>query len=77
MSQVDWEDINSKLPFGREEEDVERRKKIWAEIDVNGNGFVSLSEVSTVCRRILQKNLKIWSDAIEGNPRRLETGGGV
>ena len=49
MSQVDWEDINSKLPFGREEEEVERRRKIWAEIDVNGNGFVSLSEVSTVC----------------------------
>ena len=49
MSQVDWDDINSKLPFGREEEDTERRQKIWAEIDVNGNGFVSLSEVTTVC----------------------------
>ena len=49
MSQIDWADINSKLPFSREAEDTERRKEIWADIDVNGNGFVSLSEVTMVC----------------------------
>ena len=48
MSDLDWADINSKLPFSREEEEVERRKELWADIDVNGNGFVSLSEVTTV-----------------------------
>ena len=48
MSEVDWADINSKLPFSREEEEVERRKEMWESIDVNSNGFVSLSEVTTV-----------------------------
>ena len=48
MSELDWTDINSKLPFSREEEETERRKEIWAGIDVNGNGFLSLSEVTTV-----------------------------
>ena len=48
MSELDWADINSKLPFSREEEEAERRKEMWAGIDVNGNGFVSLSEVTTV-----------------------------
>ena len=48
MSEMDWSDINSKLPFSRDEEEVERRKEMWASIDVNSNGFVSLSEVTTV-----------------------------
>ena len=34
MSELDWTDINSKLPFSREEEETERRKEIWADIDV-------------------------------------------
>ena len=48
MSDLDWADINSKLPFSRDEEEAERRKEMWADIDVNSNGFVSLSEVTTV-----------------------------
>ena len=48
MSELDWADINSKLPFSRDEEEAERRKELWAAIDVNGNGFLSLSEVTTV-----------------------------
>ena len=58
MSELDWADINSKLPFSRDEEEAERRKDLWAGIDVNGNGFVSLSEVTTVrlCSGVYQQH---------------------
>ena len=64
---VDWEEINSKLPFARTkvaaapyisshfhnrlshvQEDYEARKELWEAIDVNGNGFLSLAEVTKV-----------------------------
>ena len=64
---MDWEEINSKLPFARTkvaaapyiltfpyhrlshvQEDYEARKELWEAIDVNGNGFLSLAEVTKV-----------------------------
>ena len=64
MSELDWADINSKLPFSRDEEEAERRKEIWAGIDVNGNGFVSLSEVTTV--RLCSLALTVNIDHLKG-----------
>ena len=76
MSQIDWTDINSKLPFGREPEETERRKEIWTSIDVNGNGFVSLSEVTTVscpAEALLSNEF----DPFEGSPRCAEAARGL
>ena len=54
---VDWDEINSKLPFARTkviisvhniiimekmQEDYAARKELWEAVDVNGNGFLSL-----------------------------------
>ena len=60
---VDWDEINSKLPFARTkviisvhniiimekmQEDYAARKELWEAVDVNGNGFLSLAEVTKV-----------------------------
>merc|ERR1711923_605673 len=43
---VPWETINEKLPFQRKKEAYEKRKSLWEQFDVNGNGFLSLAEVT-------------------------------
>ena len=43
---VDWERVNSRLPYGKEEK--EKRKEMWKAIDVNDNNYVSLSEITRV-----------------------------
>ena len=74
MSELDWADINSKLPFSRDEAEVELRKEMWAGIDVNGNGFVSLSEVTAVRLCSLAHS---QHRAFEVNPRCPETARGL
>jgi Ca2+-binding EF-hand superfamily protein len=46
MSGIDWEEINSKLPFKRTDEEKEQRKALFKQFDPNENGYLSLAEVS-------------------------------
>ena len=42
---IDWEEINSKLPYERTKEQRAKRKELFTQFDPNGNGFLSLAEV--------------------------------
>jgi len=44
-SEIDWETINSQLPYEHTEEDHAQRREIWNSMNVNGNKFLSLAEV--------------------------------
>ena len=46
MSDVDWAAINEKLPFERTDEAKEKRRELFKQFDPNGNGYLSLAEVS-------------------------------
>merc|ERR1712062_721126 len=50
---VPWETINEKLPFQRKKEAYEKRKSLWTHGDVNGNGFLSLAEVTKGIRDVI------------------------
>lgn len=45
---IDWEEINSKLPFERSEAAKAKRKALFRSFDPNGNGYLSLAEVSVM-----------------------------
>ena len=42
---IDWPALSRKLPTARDPETTERRKKLFRDADVNGNGFLSQAEV--------------------------------
>ena len=46
MGELDWAVINTRLPHKRTTEQYQIRKKMWGAIDVNDNGYVSLSEIT-------------------------------
>ena len=46
MANIDWEEINAKLPFERTDDGKEKRKELFKHFDPNENGFLSLAEVS-------------------------------
>ena len=48
MAELDWAVINARLPHKRTKEQYQMRKKMWEAIDVNDNGYVSLSEITRV-----------------------------
>ena len=50
MSSVDWAAINEKLPFERTDEAKEKRRELFKQFDPNGNGYLSLAEVSYLLR---------------------------
>lgn len=50
---VDWTTINSRLPHEKGEEGRKRRKLMWESIDVNGNGYVSLAEITKGVRDVI------------------------
>merc|ERR1739838_715224 len=50
---VNWEQVNAKLPFARNKAAFSRRKDMWTAIDVNGNGFLSLAEVTKGVRDVI------------------------
>ena len=62
MADIDWVDVNKRLPYKRTEEEKEKRKRLWRGIDINGNGYVSLAEITKVgisyrlIRRIIKEN---------------------
>ena len=53
MTGVDWEEVNSKLPYARNKEEYAQRKAMWEGMDVNGNGFLSLAEVTKGVRDVI------------------------
>ena len=54
MADIDWETINSKLPYEKTPEEKEKRNEMWTAIDINGNGYASLAEITKVGQRIFQ-----------------------
>ncbi len=44
-SGIDWDELNSKLPFERTDEAKEKRKELFKQFDPNENGYLSLAEV--------------------------------
>ena len=46
MADIDWESINAKLPFQRTDEEKAKRRELFKQFDPNGNGYLSLAEVS-------------------------------
>ena len=50
---IDWETLNAKLPYHKNDEEYAKRSEIWNGIDVNGNGYVSLAEVDKGLRDVL------------------------
>jgi Ca2+-binding EF-hand superfamily protein len=45
-SDINWEEINEKLPFERTDDAKEKRRELFKQFDPNGNGYLSLAEVS-------------------------------
>merc|ERR1712110_342528 len=45
--------VNEKLPFQRNKDAYDKRKEMWAAMDVNGNGFLSLAEVTKGVRDVI------------------------
>jgi len=45
--------VCAKLPTSASEEDKARRMQLWARMDVNGNGYLSLAEVDKAVRDVL------------------------
>jgi len=50
---VPWETINEKLPFQRNKDAYDKRKDMWTAMDVNGNGYLSLAEVTKGVRDVI------------------------
>jgi len=50
---IDWEEVNDKLPFSKNKEDYAKRKDMWNQIDINGNGFCSLAEITKGVRDVI------------------------
>ena len=48
-----WDELAHKLPWHRNPEQLALRKKMWAGMDVNGNGYMSLAEVDKGMRDIV------------------------
>jgi hypothetical protein len=60
LRDVDWLGIKDNLPTGDSQEDEEKRKKIWAYFDPNGNGLVSLAEADLAIRTISPAMLPVF-----------------
>merc|ERR1740115_317603 len=45
MVEIIWEEMNEKLPWHKNDEELQMRKELWPQFDVNGNGYLSLAEV--------------------------------
>merc|ERR1711892_1177953 len=53
MTEIDWVQVNSRLPYKRNQEEKEKRKQLWSQIDINGNGYVSLAEITKGIRDVI------------------------
>ena len=48
MADIDWDSINAKLPFEKNDEDKSKRRELFKQFDPNGNGYLSLAEVNAI-----------------------------
>ena len=44
---VDWDKLSAMLPYDRTKEAKGKRKQMFKDFDPNGNGYLSLAEVSS------------------------------
>merc|ERR1711991_93808 len=51
---IDWAELSAKLPMSKSREDKIRRRKIFNDMDMNGNGYLSLAEVDKGVRDVLK-----------------------
>lgn len=51
-----WHSMAGMLPAGRKEDDVALRKSLWRRSDVNGNGYLALTEVGIGLRQMWSEN---------------------
>ena len=51
---IDWEAIRQALPIEKNPEQFAKRNDMWMQIDVNGNGYVSLAELDKGLRDVMQ-----------------------
>merc|ERR1719253_1820159 len=61
VSATVWADAIAKLPYGQDPEEKRRRNKIFRDIDINGNGFLSLAEVDKGMHDIIRLDAKLVS----------------
>ena len=54
MAEINWTEINAKLPTGKSAEAKAARKKMFRDFDPNGNGVLSLAEVDKAVRDVLK-----------------------
>ncbi len=45
MGEIDWQELNAKLPYERTDEAQAERKRMFKDFDPNRNGYLSLAEV--------------------------------
>ena len=53
MHNINWKQLNDRLPSEKTEEAKHKRDLLWKGFDVNGNGIVSLAEVDKGLRDVL------------------------
>jgi len=53
MQNVNWTEINAKLPVAKTKEESRARVKMFRAMDGNGNGFLSLAEIDKGIRDVL------------------------
>ncbi|XP_065674524.1 flagellar calcium-binding protein TB-44A [Hydra vulgaris] len=52
MPEINWAEVNAKLPHGRSDEEKAKRKALFDSFD-NGNGMLSLAEIDKGIRDVL------------------------
>merc|ERR1739847_263525 len=56
MAEINWEEINSKLPYQRTDEEKAKRRELFKQFDPNSNGYLSLAETDKGMRDVLQSD---------------------
>ena len=59
MSKIDWDKINRKLPYEQTDEAKAKRRRLFSDFDPNGNGYLSLAEVSLDFKLPMSSNSQI------------------
>jgi Ca2+-binding EF-hand superfamily protein len=54
MNNINWQQINEKLPLERDQAGVNKRNKLFRDFDPNGNGYLSLAETDKAVRDVLK-----------------------
>lgn len=54
VGDINWAEIEAKLPYQRDDEALARRKELFDQFDVNHNGYLSLAEADKGLRDVLQ-----------------------